>query len=230
MNYQQIYNKLIDNARIRERDLLQYYEKHHIVPRCLGGTDEQSNLVYLTGREHFIAHLCLVKANPGHNGLVLAAMMMSCETKNQDRSKNRIYEWLRIKHRDAMGYLQSGEKNSQFGTAWIYSLDRKETKKVPNLEIEKYLNEGWKRGRVINFQKAIKTCVVCNIQFVSNTRTQTCNDTCEKKLRTTGRVFDNREEEFKKLYKDLGSMNKALKAMGFPGAVAQYYEWAKSIK
>ena len=34
-----------------------YVEKHHIWPRCLGG--KSSQCVYLTAREHYIAHLIL---------------------------------------------------------------------------------------------------------------------------------------------------------------------------
>lgn len=36
-----------------------YFERHHIKPRCVGGSDDEDNLVLLTGREHFVAH-CLL--------------------------------------------------------------------------------------------------------------------------------------------------------------------------
>jgi hypothetical protein len=38
-----------------------YYERHHILPRSLGGSDEEDNLTYLTGREHFMVHWLLYK-------------------------------------------------------------------------------------------------------------------------------------------------------------------------
>ena len=41
--------------------------KHHIIPRSLGGTDEQSNLVNLTPREHFLAHMILSKMFSGRD-------------------------------------------------------------------------------------------------------------------------------------------------------------------
>lgn len=44
-----------------------YFEKHHIIPKCLGGTNDFSNLVCLTAREHFICHLLLVKITTGNN-------------------------------------------------------------------------------------------------------------------------------------------------------------------
>lgn len=66
MNYQNVYNSLISRARARE-SLLGYKETHHIVPRCIGGSDDKENLVELTGREHFIAHwlLCKIYDAPG---------------------------------------------------------------------------------------------------------------------------------------------------------------------
>lgn len=36
-----------------------YYEKHHIVPQCLGGNNSKTNSVLLTAEEHFIAHQLL---------------------------------------------------------------------------------------------------------------------------------------------------------------------------
>jgi len=42
-----------------------YTEQHHILPKCLGGTNNKSNLVRLTAREHFVCHLLLVKMTVG---------------------------------------------------------------------------------------------------------------------------------------------------------------------
>ena len=39
----------------------EYFERHHIIPRSLGGSNESDNIVKLTAREHFIAHLLLTK-------------------------------------------------------------------------------------------------------------------------------------------------------------------------
>lgn len=52
MDYQKIYSNLIQK---RKSVLLenQYTEKHHIVPKCLGGSDDEDNLVVLTPEEHF---------------------------------------------------------------------------------------------------------------------------------------------------------------------------------
>lgn len=60
MDYQKFYDRLILNA-INRSTLDGYTEKHHIVPKCLGGTNELTNIVKLTAREHFLAHAALAK-------------------------------------------------------------------------------------------------------------------------------------------------------------------------
>lgn len=59
MDYQRHYNSLIVTRKNRPTSHDQYYEKHHIIPRSLGGNDDPENIVYLTAREHFIAHWLL---------------------------------------------------------------------------------------------------------------------------------------------------------------------------
>jgi hypothetical protein len=61
MNYEKIYNSLIQSRKARGIDkskLDGYYELHHIVPRCLGGSNEDCNLVLLTAREHLLPTAC----------------------------------------------------------------------------------------------------------------------------------------------------------------------------
>lgn len=38
-----------------------YTEKHHIIPKCMGGSNDKSNIVKLTARQHFVCHLLLTK-------------------------------------------------------------------------------------------------------------------------------------------------------------------------
>lgn len=56
MNYNKHYQLLISNAKTRD-NIEGYSEKHHIIPSCLGGSDDAKNLVLLTLREHFISTL-----------------------------------------------------------------------------------------------------------------------------------------------------------------------------
>ena len=76
MDYQKIYTTLVRKGQ--SRILEGYSEKHHIVPRCLGGTDEATNLVSLTPEEHYLCHLILVKIYP--NGLQKSIELISINT------------------------------------------------------------------------------------------------------------------------------------------------------
>jgi hypothetical protein len=54
MNYLKLYTQLV-TTRKQTRNVKKEvnYEVHHIIPRCLGGSDCAENLVKLTYREHF---------------------------------------------------------------------------------------------------------------------------------------------------------------------------------
>ena len=58
------YNNIIVKAKNRN-DNLGYTEKHHIIPKSLGGNDCEDNLVKLTLREHYLVHQLLVKMVEG---------------------------------------------------------------------------------------------------------------------------------------------------------------------
>jgi hypothetical protein len=57
------YFNIIENRKTHSLD--GYTENHHIVPRSMGGTNEKSNLVRLSPREHFICHRLLTKITTG---------------------------------------------------------------------------------------------------------------------------------------------------------------------
>lgn len=92
MNYKKHYDLLI--SRSKNRILEGYSEKHHIIPKCVGGTDDPSNLVILTAEEHFVAHQLLVKMYPNNAKLALAVSMMCIKNPKHQRN-NKIYGWLR---------------------------------------------------------------------------------------------------------------------------------------
>jgi hypothetical protein len=92
MDYQKHYNKLIDRAKIRI--LEGYKEKHHIIPKCMGGTNDENNIATLTAEEHFVAHQLLVKIYPNNKKLVYALSKMCCGS-NKNKRTNRWYGWIR---------------------------------------------------------------------------------------------------------------------------------------
>lgn len=95
MNYDKHYNNLIVRARTRVAPAV-YTERHHILPKCLGGKNIPDNIAVLTAPEHYVAHLLLVRMNPGNRKLVFAAAAMATGSdKNWGRSRNKLYGWLR---------------------------------------------------------------------------------------------------------------------------------------
>lgn len=105
MNYRRQYDNLIERASSRIID--GYVEVHHIIPKCMGGTDDKSNLVSLTAREHFIAHLLLSRIYPDNKKLIYAVHLMS-NTRSGIKISNRIYESIRIKNSE----IRKNEKKS----------------------------------------------------------------------------------------------------------------------
>ena len=103
MNYQKIYDNLISRAQMRCKPE-GYVERHHIVPRCLGGGDEKSNMIVLTAPEHYLAHQLLVKIHPKNAKILFAAISMTGGSRwvKEGRSRNKLYGWLRERHSEAM--------------------------------------------------------------------------------------------------------------------------------
>ena len=67
MNYTLHYNALIaKRIKTPANTTHTYTEIHHAIPKCMGGTDDETNLVCLTAREHYMAHVLLCKIYPNN--------------------------------------------------------------------------------------------------------------------------------------------------------------------
>lgn len=118
MNYSKIYHSLIERARTRKLD--SYVESHHIIPKCLGGSNDDTNLVNLTPEEHYLAHQLLVKIHPDNIKLIYAANMMTV-SRNGSR-KNKEYGWIKRKYSAA---LSESMKNNTRCVGRVLSDDTK---------------------------------------------------------------------------------------------------------
>lgn len=100
------YYNIVNRAKIRVLSNDTYIEKHHIIPKSLGGTDKKSNIVKLTAREHFICHLCLTKmtTNSNKQKMVFAMKMMLVKhTHNRYITlTSRLFESIKVAHSIAM--------------------------------------------------------------------------------------------------------------------------------
>lgn len=92
MNYQLIHDSIIDRAKNRVLPAGTYTERHHIKPRCMGGSDDKSNLVDLTAKEHFIVHKLLVEIYPNVDKLILAYYLFVNGTNKMNHKGNDYYK------------------------------------------------------------------------------------------------------------------------------------------
>lgn len=98
--YTLIYKNLVESRQNMGRVFTTHcgYERHHIIPKSLGGSDRKENIVILTPREHCIAHMLLVRM---YEGLAKAKMIFALRSMTRLRNKHRntittrLYETIR---------------------------------------------------------------------------------------------------------------------------------------
>lgn len=75
LNYERIYRDLCESRKHRNLNKCSGYHVHHILPISCGGSNDPTNLVKLTYREHYIAHRLLVKFLSGVNLIKMKAAL-----------------------------------------------------------------------------------------------------------------------------------------------------------
>lgn len=114
--YFKCYYSIINRAK--SRVINGYKERHHIIPKSLGGSNSKANLVDLTPREHFICHLLLTKMTEGkeRKSMIFALNALSnLENNYQMRYKSRAYDFSRKLFASAQSSIMSGSGNPMFG-------------------------------------------------------------------------------------------------------------------
>jgi hypothetical protein len=154
--YKNWYNSIITKAQ--NRKLNNYCEQHHILPRSLGGSDDPSNLVNLTSREHFICHALLCKmfvsGSPEWYKMHHAFIFMKCASTNQNRYFNsKLYEYYKKYQSHTMSIAQIGNSNSQFNSTWVTNFNINECRKIPKNDLLHWQKLGYVNCRVINFDR-----------------------------------------------------------------------------
>lgn len=82
MDYHRIYREFIADRKAKPKPD-GYVERHHILPRSMGGSDDPGNLVDLTARDHYFAHCCLAKA---HGGKMWSALFAIAHMAKHDET------------------------------------------------------------------------------------------------------------------------------------------------
>lgn len=154
--YTKIYYRIISKAR--KTTYFGYTEKHHVLPRSLGG-ENKNNLVKMSAREHYICHLLLTKMvneNTNEYFKMLNAYMgmISCNKnlqKRHNKKNSKLYQSIKTKYSKEKSKSMK-ENNSSFGTIWIVNFNKKENKKIDKNKLNEWEKLGWKKGRITNFE------------------------------------------------------------------------------
>lgn len=157
-----------------------------MIPSCLGGTNENSNLVALYPEEHFLAHVLLVKIYPEYRNLIFAVQRMCAGNKRKNR---KMYGWLKRRFAEEQSRRMSGEGNPNFGTHWVNdgSSSKKLSKDAP-------LPDGWFFGRVKKeVQQSESLCVVC-YSGTGSMRRRFCDSHKPKPLGTKGMRYTGKSK------------------------------------
>lgn len=152
MNYQRIYDNLVFKGK--NRTLTGYKEKHHIIPRCMGGSDDIENLVNLTPEEHFLAHQLLIKIYPDVPGLAYAILIMSKSSQYNGRVNNKMFGWLRRKVADANSKRFKGKTRPPRSKEWCDKIS------ASRIGVSTITEQGRERLRQIHIgkKKSVEAC------------------------------------------------------------------------
>lgn len=166
MHYQKIYNQIINRSQHRLCE--DYIEKHHIIPKCMGGNNDENNIVHLSFREHFICHWLLCKIYPNNKKLLYAfSSMVRVSITNSYRNDiltSRHFNLVKKYLRPYVGKWNAGRTPWNKGLTGTDFLEYYEIKPIPpNMSGYRWINnghiqkkiqpsieipDGWVRGRL----------------------------------------------------------------------------------
>ena len=178
MDYLKLYNNIINKRRLQPLLKHQYGERHHIIPKSLGGNDLKENIIKLTGREHFLCHYLLTKIYKDDNysyKKVLAAFtfFQANPTKHNTRYFNsRLYEKAKQDY-SLLCKNRIGKNNTNYGYKWIKFDESKVCMKLPEIDCYDYIEQGWKFGRNVTYKSVTK--------YLSKTKKQINRSNIKKK-------------------------------------------------
>lgn len=124
MNYARIYAEFISDRLTKQPVKPAYFERHHIVPRCLGGDNSSDNIIRLTAEDHIFAHLFLAR---WHNsrGMWAAVKFIFGQGIRLNKTPGRRAIRIAAKAKEEFAKRNSGENNCNYGKPM--SEDRKES-------------------------------------------------------------------------------------------------------
>jgi hypothetical protein len=191
--YSKYYYSIIDNAKSRTISGNIYTEKHHIIPKSLGGDNSLSNLVKLTAREHFVCHRLLARITTGQNrNKMVHALWRMCNSLKSDYKVNsKTYEAARLDH---VHILKTVGINGQFKVgrpAWNRGIARTDevkqaiskanSRRKSNRTSESFTTEWREKISLSARTRAKKTCPHCNKEAGPTNFVRWHGDNCRSK-------------------------------------------------
>ncbi len=201
--YERWYVKLIDNAKNKNRTkgCGIYYENHHIIPRSIGGSDDNSNMILLTAREHFLAHWMLVKIhkdNSNNYQRMVFAFNSFCMDNRGQRPPSRLYEYARKEYIRMLSDNDEWKKKvSKTMTKKIWVNKDDTCKRVFDSELNEYISDGWVRGRIITSRKPHSEEAKAKISKGNTGKKHTDEWKVENSIRNKNKVWVNNGTESK---------------------------------
>ena len=193
MNYQKIYDQLIKKrqnfklTKNKNDKNYVYCEEHHIIPHCCNGSDEKKNLVLLTAREHFLAHMLLCKIHECDENLSLyyklckAMTFFKCQSKDGKKRlkeigqkiNSRLYAKLAINARLAVSEQMSkyrGNLSHSYSRKWITNgIEQKFLKSNDAKEFLKN-NPAWHYGQMFKHRVCSEQAKIARLNGMHNSQ------------------------------------------------------------
>lgn len=145
--YLNVYNKIIQK-RFNNPLYTEYGEKHHILPRSLGGSDDLSNIIKLTAKEHYICHHLLIKIYKENAEKQHKMYIAYFKLSTKDKSFISAISYNKIRNEYSLS-IKGKDLSNRKGKRWINN--GKINKIVSIKEFDMYIKNGWKAGSIGNW-------------------------------------------------------------------------------
>lgn len=232
MNYSKIYNNLIKK---RQDSPAEEGEIHHILPRSMGGSNDKSNLVKLTYREHFFAHLLLYKIHRNKETSQAFCMMALINNHNKRNynvcttfnnlairlsSENTLLSWAtpesRAKRIKALNTKEATTKMSMASIAYHSNPDNKEQHIIATTlaqnRAEVKLKKSLKMKEYYNNPENLELMKIRNKEINSRPEVKEALSIASKKAKRKSPIW---QEPMMSNIRDLWKLNTELKAPTF---------------
>jgi hypothetical protein len=161
--YYRCYIEIVERGQT-SRENLGYTEKHHVYPKCFGGSNSKTNLTILTLQEHFICHWLLTKFTIGRAKSKMAnalwCMMPDIKgnlrnnfVKNSWRYQTIRAEYLKYAQSDEYrAFISKTNKGRNLGVkrpqSFCDAISARMKNRIKTIEHKANIAAGWQASRI----------------------------------------------------------------------------------